>query len=133
MAVPALIATTDGYNQLLFTRGEAFGYDPYGLKANQDIEYTRDGKGMVRVNGANYREFNIVVANEVQDTVDDCDSFFDDVSIKMFEGTFSYYPDYDNDKVTYYTCRLLEIPQITRQHSLNSEPLYTIRIRCKSE
>jgi len=130
MATPYLTDVIGSY-RVDFTRGEKFGLDPFGRVANQDVERTRDGKSLVRINGADYYSFDIVIENETSAVVTQVDTLFSASYVNYFNNLFFYYPD--NSSGTYYTVRLTEMYQIRRQESPNANPLYTINIKCRTE
>ncbi|MBW1726894.1 MAG: hypothetical protein JRJ62_04800 [Deltaproteobacteria bacterium] len=132
MSIPKLTTSDGSTYSVTFTRGHQFPWGYYSDKGNQEIEYTRDGYGIVRKNGDEKKIAKIHIKNETESVATQVNTLFSASYVDFMMNTFRYYPNKDSGN--YYTMRLTK-PVIINQalDTPVSSRLYEFIIEAKEE
>ena len=126
------LTTSDGSTYTVTcTRGHAYPWDYFQYKPNQDIEYTRDGLGMVRKNGDAKRATVITIHAETYTIAAQIYTLFTSTYVDYMMNTFRFYPNKDSG--TYYNMRLTGAYEMRLIESIPNNERFDITIPCREE
>ena len=106
MSIPKLTTSDGSTYSVTFTRGHQFPWAYYADVANQQSEYTRDGYGIVRINGDEKEVARIHIKYETETIATQVNALFGSSYVNFMVNTFRYYPNKDSG--SYKNMRLIK-------------------------